>query len=475
MLTYFPIFLHLENFPIRIWDESRLAINAYEMSKNGNYLVSYFEGYPDMWNTKPPLLIWLQVFFFKLVGIGELAIRLPSALAAFFTTVTLVVFSIKYLKDYWFGLIATVVLITSYGYINVHATRTGDYDALLTLFTTVYSLSFFLYTEHGNKKYLHLFFLMLVLAMMTKSIQGLIFLPALFIYLFIEKKLIVLKNKWFIIDPLLCISIVGGYYLAREYYNHGFLKAVWENELGGRYVTTIEGHKAAFMFYFNMLVDHHYSDWYWLVPCGIATGFFYKEEKIRKITLYSTLLAVSYWLVISFSKTKLEWYEVPLFPFLALIVAITIYSVFIFLRYSPHITGFFRFNIIPYVFLFIVFLFPYEKIIDKVYIPKEYDWERDFYQISYYLRDAVKLKHSVQNHYLCYEDYYAHLLFYVNILNDNNQCVSFKDWHDLQAGDMIIASQSDVQENIEENYSFEITDSFQNVKKYKIHGTKTND
>jgi 4-amino-4-deoxy-L-arabinose transferase-like glycosyltransferase len=87
LLTYPPIFLHLGSLPIRIWDESRLAINAYEMNKDGDFLVTHFSGMPDMWNTKPPLMIWLQVFFIKLFGVGELALRLPSAIAAFLTCV----------------------------------------------------------------------------------------------------------------------------------------------------------------------------------------------------------------------------------------------------------------------------------------------------------------------------------------------------------------------------------------------------
>lgn len=471
-LTYFPFFLHLGILPIRLWDESRLAINSYEMSKNGNYLVTFFQGSPDMWNTKPPLLIWLQVFFSKLFGAGELSIRLPSAIAAFLTTAALVFFSIKYLKDYWFGMIAALVLITSYGYVEVHASRTGDYDALLTLFTTLYSLFFFLYLEYKNYKYLHLFFMTLVLTVLTKSIQGLIFLPALFIYMILYKKIMLLKNKWFFIDFFLFIVFVGGYYLLREYYNPGFLQAVWENELGGRYYSALEGHRADNLYYYNLLVNHHYAIWYWLIPCGIAIGLCSKEEKIRKITLYNSLLLLFYLIIISIAQTKLEWYAVPLFPFLASINAIALYVVFDYFRKSTGIATYFKFNIIPFVFLFAVFVSPYEKIINKVYFPKEYDWDKNFYEISVYLKDALKSKHSVQNHFLCYAGNNTQLLFYVNLLNDKKQNVNFIDWKNLKDGDLIIASQTNVQEDIEKNYSFELTENFQGIKKYKIHGKK---
>lgn len=471
-LTYFPFFLHLEILPIRLWDESRLAINSYEMSKNGNYLVTFFQGAPDMWNTKPPLLIWLQVFFSKLFGSGELSIRLPSAIAAFLTAASLVLFSIKYIKDYWYGMIATLVLITSYGYIEVHATRTGDYDALLTLFTTLYALFFFLYLEYRNNKYLHLFFFTLVLTVLEKSVQGLIFLPAILIYAYLFKKNALLKNKFILIDFFLFILIIGCYYLFREYYNPGYLNAVWENELGGRYFSSLEGHRADNLYYYNMLVKHHYSIWYLLIPCGIAIGLFSKEEMIRKFTVYNTLLVFFYLLIISFSQTKLEWYEIPLFPFLAFINAIPLYFVFDYLRRSTGITTYFTFNIIPFVFLFVIFVSPYEIIINKVYLPKEYERDKNFYEFSIYLKESLKSKHSVQNHFLCYDGNNTHILYYVNLLNDKNQNINFIDWKNLKNKDLIIASQANVKEEIEKSYFFEITENILGIKKYKIYGKK---
>src|SRR5688572_23065002 len=89
LLIYMPVFGNLNTLPIREWDEARIAINACEMYHDGDFIVTHFEEEPDMWNTKPPLLIWLQVFLMKTIGINELAVRLPSAFAAFFTCLAL--------------------------------------------------------------------------------------------------------------------------------------------------------------------------------------------------------------------------------------------------------------------------------------------------------------------------------------------------------------------------------------------------
>lgn len=90
---YFPLFLHLDHMSVRLWDEGRRAVNAFEMAQSGNYLVTSYEGKPEMWGTKPPFLLWCQVFFMKIIGYNEVALRLPSALAALATIIMLVLFS----------------------------------------------------------------------------------------------------------------------------------------------------------------------------------------------------------------------------------------------------------------------------------------------------------------------------------------------------------------------------------------------
>lgn len=472
-LAYFPFFLHLNTLPIRIWDESRLAINAYEMFKNGNFLVTTFDNLPEMWNTKPPLLIWLQVGMFKLFGVNEVALRLPSAIAGFLTTGVIMLFSIKYIKSYWFGLIVSLVLITSYGYVNDHVTRTGDYDSLLIFFVVSYTLVFLVYVETQQTKYLHWFFVGLTLAILTKSVQGLIFLPALFIYVLTQKKLLQLNYKWIAINGAISITVIAAYYLTREHYNPGFLTAVWENELGGRYTVAQEGNRGDFMMYYNLIVRFHYNDWYWLVPCGLVVGLVNKDVKIKKTTLYVTLLAVTYWLIISSSETKCGWYEAPLFPYLAFLCGIIIYTVFVYIKEQLNTSKLVTYNVLPYVFLFVVFITPYEKIIQKTYAPVEYSWDVEFYKLSYFLKNAVKHERSVANQYLCYDGYMAHLKWYINLLNDDKQPISFKDFHGLVVGDKIITSQKHVQDYIEQNYITQQISNDNNIKTYMINGVVT--
>lgn len=60
VISYIPIFFNLEKAPIRMWDEAIYANNALEMAVNHDFLVLHNNGVPNLYNTKPPLVIWLQ-------------------------------------------------------------------------------------------------------------------------------------------------------------------------------------------------------------------------------------------------------------------------------------------------------------------------------------------------------------------------------------------------------------------------------
>lgn len=60
-------------------DEARFARTSVEMMRSRDYVVPSYNGEARL--AKPPLLHWIQVFFFGILGVGEVAARLPSLLA----------------------------------------------------------------------------------------------------------------------------------------------------------------------------------------------------------------------------------------------------------------------------------------------------------------------------------------------------------------------------------------------------------
>lgn len=452
-LIYMPLFGHLNTLPIRTWDEARVAVNAYEMFKSGNYLIPTYQNEPEMWNTKPPLLLWMQVAWMHIIGVNELAVRLPSAISAFITCLILLLFCKYQLQNIWLGIISIFVLITSNGYIDLHASRTGDYDALLTLFTLSYSLLFYIYLQTKSNKYLYGFFICIALAVLTKSISGLLFLPALLLYCIYNKSAIeLLKNRHFYIGIVICAVSFIWYYLLREIYNPGYLMAVYQNELGGRYLNTLDNNSGSFFFYIFGLIDSRFGYWF-LLPFSLAL-YFGKlgKQKYNALISYLLLLIVFYLLVISSAQTKLIWYDVPLYPLMAILTAVIIVEAISnlnFYKAKSTISDLIAMSII----VIGLFYATYSKIIDKTYLPKELFYEIEHYRLSHYLKSAISKNLEIPEADICYNGYHVFIEFYTNLIQENNKPISFVDWNHLKSGDRVIASQNNIIEFITTNYT----------------------
>src|SRR5262245_47697703 len=117
-----------------LWDvdEGNNAEAAREMLDSGNWVIPTFNY--QLRDDKPALLYWLQVAGYRAFGVGELAARLPSALAAL-----LAVLATYELGRRMFGrsagLLAGLVLATSV--LFDAAARFANPDALLCAFTTL--------------------------------------------------------------------------------------------------------------------------------------------------------------------------------------------------------------------------------------------------------------------------------------------------------------------------------------------------
>ncbi|HUQ64853.1 MAG TPA: glycosyltransferase family 39 protein [Flavitalea sp.] len=458
-----PLFLHVDSLPFRLWDESRLASNAYEMHKNNNLIVTYYDGAPEMWSTKPPLVIWMQVFFIKLIGFNELAIRLPSALAGLLTCAALLFFSWQYFKNFLPGAFACLILVSTNGYVDIHAIRTGDYDGPLALFTTLFVLAAFLYSEDQNKKWVTLFFTGITLGVLTKSIQPLIFLPGIAIYFILRKRLNLIFNSAFLKGFCIAIFIIASYYITREVMNNGYLSAVWDNEMGGRFFKGLEENNEGPLYYISR-AGYLFPYWMFVLPLAIISGMLSKSRKVRQLTIYILIVTVTYFAIITFSKTKLYWYTVPLFPLLSVHIAVFLYQLYDYLKQLTFIR---KYHAVSLIIVCMIFIYPYQKIVKKVYHPQEYEWD-NMYPVSELLQDAFQGKTSLNNHVIVYRDYDQHLKVYTDALHDKGQIILYKQPDQLVKGDTVIASEPEVYKIIETKYDSQIMKTDHGVKIYVI-------
>jgi 4-amino-4-deoxy-L-arabinose transferase-like glycosyltransferase len=409
----------------------------------------------------------------KLLGPGELAIRLPSCIAVFLTCMALLFLSIRYLKNYWFGFIAVILLITSDGYVNYHIGRTGDYDALLTCFLTCACLAFFAFCETRKNKYLYFCFGALTLGVLTKGVAGLLFVPAFFLYALLRWQFkYFLKNKHFYFGILGLVVIVVGYYLLREYKSPGYLATIQQNELGGRFMSSQGNQTYNFWFYYTNFVTYRLSDRYLLVPCGLILSFFSRNERIRRLGLFTLIALLSFFLLISKSQTKLYWYDAPMYPFLALAVAFFVHFIFDLLDNSNFTNQALAKNVLPFLFLFLIFLKPYQLIWSRTFYPDEYSWDAELYECGYYLKNAIKGKIDLNGQYLLYEGYNAHNLFYTQILTEEKGVRTgiLYASQKLNAGDSVIVCQESMKQKVQNNYRNRLIRKQNHIETYEILG-----
>lgn len=471
-LCCFPLFYRLDTLPIRQWDEARNAVSAIEMLQNKNYVVRYFNGEPDYFDVKPPLLIWMQVLSIKLVGLNELAIRLPSAIAALLTAIFLIIYFHKYNNNRYAGYLASLILVTSHGYINGHLARTGDHDALLVLFITmaVFLYYEFLKSEHTNNSLLFQITFVMVLGVFTKGVAVLMILPGLLVMTLLFGRLQrLLRNKWFYTCILLFLVVCGFYYALRESWQSGYLKAVWTGELFPRYLNTSKAFlKESALYYISNFITGRFSYWiYFLLPAVITLAWQGLKEK-RSFSVYLLINALVFLVIIS-AGSKNIWYDGPLYPLLSTITALFLLQMHKFskqlLNNTPLIC-----RTAAVVILVTVFIYPGITIMKKVKRSAEFFWDEEIYSISYVLRDLHNSPLlAIEPVSIAFDGYNGHFLFYTQaIAYKYGKVIKVKSMEELRNGDYVLVSQESMINQIGSKFSYELTGQINRVSLIRV-------
>lgn len=325
LVCYFTLGHHLGSRTIELWDESRNVANTLEMLDNGNLITRHFNGKPDMWELKPPFVIWCQALSVKILGYTEFAIRFPSLFFSMSTLLLLFGMSRKITGQLWAGALSSVILASSIGYVGEHVARSGDHDVILCFFTTSLLFSFYLFLELRSLKYLILTCISLLFVWLTKSIAGLVFLPSLIAWAAFDKKLFSLfKDRWIWAGLALCLLLAGFYYFVREQQSPGYIRALWNEELFGRYTGAKQnsdntGH--GFGYYLQGMATLRFS--FFLIPLALLAlvVIVFRKFPQRRLMLF-LLLQWTWFLIVISGGAKNFWYDAPLYPIAAFFIGL---------------------------------------------------------------------------------------------------------------------------------------------------------
>lgn len=438
------------------------------MLQRHQYFVPYFNGAVDHITTKPLLAIWVKMISIKALGYDELAIRLPSALAGMLSACLVFLFVKKNSSTLW-AWCSFCVLITSLGFVHFHTARTGEPDSILTLFLLLSNICFYNYLnyqEHKDRN-ITLYFLFLALAFGTKSMAALLFIPAhVFMIIYKKNTFNILKQKGFYIG-LFLFALLGAFFiLSRQINDPAYISSIINNDVS-RLVKVNDTHNEPFDFYFNNFYNYRFSCWVMVFLLGIFLLLRQKNKlKLNTISLWCFSLIVSFLFIISFSTTKLEWYDMPLYPYLAIVTG---YAMYYLVKRS---TYFGSANIMQPFMVLLLFSIPLYFAIKQSYnndinlIDRRHDGIVDY--VFNKNNDGV----SLDQYTICDTWYLDQYLFYKYKLNDQGQHINIVDTNSIVPLSKVIVKDGAIKKYIQNKFMYTVIDSAGEVTVFNIGAKK---
>lgn len=320
--------------PIVIWDEGRVVINAMEMRHSGLGLVTTYDFHQDLWNTKPPLLIWLMTGSMALFGPTEFALRLPSLLSALGMVLLVMLFLRRITSSVAIAAFGGIALAASVGFFGEHGARTADYDALLCFFTTSYVMLLFfaLHRSPPPRGWLLLAGLMGAGALLTKGMAGGVPVAGIVLYvMLIRRWRRLFESPYYIFAALLAVAPVLIFLILREATVAGYLHAMIYNDVSGRFNEALDDHSGPPWYY---LETTFFSGLFSLGPAALLPPLALPiaRGKVRLALIFALSIAVGQIAVITMSGTKLTHYYLSAYPFVAIAAALAVHALLVRLR-----------------------------------------------------------------------------------------------------------------------------------------------
>lgn len=297
-------------------DEAIHAQVAREMAADGHWLYPTYRGEPYL--EKPPLKFWLTALTYRVAGESEFTARIWSALFAL-GTVGGVMRLGRLLFNRGVGLASGLVLVTTWEFLFNHCARTGEMDSGL-LFFMVFTVSaawqFRMTTRAGH---LYTAACWMALGFLTKGHVAL--LPLTWLPLvwwiggnrraFLDRR----TATHLALAAVLFLTVVSPWFwLQLRHYGSGFWDYTVRHNLTGYMQGTIERADTSIWYYLERMV---WLDYPWLPVAGLGALLCFRRDLVAD---FQRIQPVRWWLlawmvmtivVLSFSRTKLPWYHLP--------------------------------------------------------------------------------------------------------------------------------------------------------------------
>ncbi|MEQ9187768.1 MAG: glycosyltransferase family 39 protein [Cryomorphaceae bacterium] len=455
------LFVKLGAFHIRLWDEGWFVVHAYEMLERGSLLVPYYNGEAVFYGSKPPLQTWLQMVFIKAIGYNELAVRLPSAIAAGLT-VLLIFHWVRKVSSESVAWMAALFMLTIDGFVHFHTARGGEADALLTLTIIAQVYFFWNWLTSKQKKALWGLAAMIAISFWVKNVAGFMMLPGFLMYLLLYDRRSLIdalkaKETYLIIGT----GVLGGlsYLLVRELAQPGHMSFLIGRQ-AGRLVNDV-GHDQPIDYYFNRLKDERLRMYLPFAMVAVFLPFFKKDPAAKPFQFASTLTLV-YFLLISIARSKLEWYLMPIYPLIGVSLGYLV---------SLAITPLKAWQ--KAILIALLFAWPCHVMLRKTQENKIDMWSKYYEMEEQYLFNAYNEGRNIDGLNVVHDHFDGALLFYKYKFKIAGQHINLQNNLDLKVGELALVDSDKHKKEIDSLFVLDTLDQLENVYLFEIISKKT--
>lgn len=318
----FLFFYGLGQFGLIGADEPRYAQVAREMMERGDWVTPTLAGRP--WLEKPPLYYWEAGLVYRVIGVSDVAARIPSAFDATLLVIAVYLFFRKFRR----GAEVDAALITASCAGVIGYSRAASMDMPLAATFSIGLLAWWAWRESGKRTYLVLFYLLMALGTLAKGPVAPLLAGIVVILISVTARdaRLIVRTLW-IPGILLFIGVALPWYLAVQLRHPEFFREfILEHNLA-RFSSNLYHHPEPFWFYVPVTLLALVP---WTVVAIVAVSeswqvFLAEGKTVRDIELQFRMFAASWLLVpvifFSLSQSKLPGYILPAIPGGALLVA----------------------------------------------------------------------------------------------------------------------------------------------------------
>lgn len=335
-LDYWPLLLIISSFMAIVlprlqsygfwdWDECVYTQYPITMRQTGNFLTHYWNGLPVF--DKPPLTAWL-IQLFSINSITETSARFTIIVLTIALFLSVYLFAKKYFSDK-VAILSLLALLTG-ELLVIYAIRVNT-DIAVTLFTF---LGFYFWVESYSKsRFSYLSGIAFGLAVLSKGLSVGPYFVAIFISLLLLPRKKYFLNYGKMLGVFLAVIIPWHLYQYLVYGN-SFINFYFIENIIKRAQNPLEFHFEGRLFYFKLIYKNFFPWIFFFAILPLSYIFTFKKfldfkqikkEFEKKRIIFSILIIIAVTVVmITTIKTRIAWYALPLYPFIALFIGYNI-------------------------------------------------------------------------------------------------------------------------------------------------------